>query len=53
MQFERRKADLGIFKERAEALQRAVTILEEGIAASRAQVCSLDTYARLAFWLLD
>lgn len=38
MQFEGRKADLALFKERAEALQRAVVILEEGIAASRAQV---------------
>lgn len=38
MQFEGRKADLAMFKERAEALCRAVVILEEGIAASRAQV---------------
>lgn len=41
MQFEGRKADLAMFKERAEALQRAVVILEEGIATSRAQVCLL------------
>lgn len=40
MQFEGRKADLAMFKERAEALHRAVVILEEGIAASRAQVHS-------------
>lgn len=40
MQFEGRKADLAMFKERAEALHRAVAILEEGIAASRAQVQS-------------
>ena len=38
MQFEGRKADLTLLKERAEALQRAVVILEDGIAASRAQV---------------
>ena len=38
MQFEGRKADLAMFKERAEALQTAVAILEKGIAASRAQV---------------
>ena len=38
MRFEGRKADLAMFKERAEALHRAVVILEEGIAASRAQV---------------
>ena len=41
MQFERRKADLAMFKERAQALQRAVAVLQEGIAASRAQVCSM------------
>ena len=40
IQFEGRKADLAMFKERAEALHRAVVILEEGIAASRAQVCT-------------
>lgn len=38
MQFQSRKADLGLFKERAGALEQAVVILEEGIAASRAQV---------------
>ncbi|KAL3152957.1 hypothetical protein ABBQ38_011987 [Trebouxia sp. C0009 RCD-2024] len=42
MQFEGRKADLAMFKERAEALHRAVAILEEGIAASRAQVVQAD-----------
>lgn len=38
MQFQSRKADLAVFKERAQALQQAVDILEEGIAASRSQV---------------
>lgn len=38
MQFQSRKADLGLFKERAGALEQAVVILEEGISASRAQV---------------
>ena len=37
-QFQSRKADLATFKERAEALQQAVTVLQEGITASRAQV---------------
>lgn len=40
IRFEGRKADLAMFKERAGALQGAVAILEEGIAASRAQVSS-------------
>ena len=40
IRFEGRKADLSMFKDRAKALQGAVTILEEGIAASRAQVGS-------------
>ena len=35
---EKRKADLAVFKERAVALERAVHILDEGIASSRAQV---------------
>ena len=39
MQFEGRKADLAVFKERAEALQKAVSVLDQGIAVSRAQVC--------------
>lgn len=57
MQFERRKADLAMFKERAEALQRAVVILEEGIAASKAQVAYSTSHAwssdcRMSFdWL--
>jgi len=38
MQFQSRKTDLELFKERAEALQQAVVVLEEGITASRAQV---------------
>ena len=38
MRFEGRKSDLAMFKERAEALHRAVVILEEGISASKAQV---------------
>lgn len=38
MQFQKRKSDLVVFKDRAEALKQAVGILEEGIAASRAQV---------------
>lgn len=40
IRFEGRKADLSMFKDRAKALQGAVAILEEGIAASRAQVSS-------------
>ncbi|KAL0051989.1 hypothetical protein WJX82_005987 [Trebouxia sp. C0006] len=42
MQFQSRKTDLELFKERAEALQQAVVVLEEGIAASRAQVVQTD-----------
>lgn len=38
MQFQSRKTDLELFKERAKALQQALVVLEEGIAASRAQV---------------
>ena len=38
MQFQSRKTDLELFKDRAEALQQAIVVLEEGIAASRAQV---------------
>ena len=38
MQFHSRKTDLARFKEQAEALKQAVMVLEEGIAASRAQV---------------
>ena len=38
MQFQKRKSDLALFKERAEALQKAVHILDEGIASSRSQV---------------
>ncbi|DBA87444.1 TPA: hypothetical protein ACH3X1_004485 [Trebouxia sp. C0004] len=42
VQFQSRKTDLNLFKERAEALQQAVVVLEEGIATSRAQVVQTD-----------
>ncbi len=48
MQFQSRKTDLELFKERAEALQQAVVVLEEGIAASRAQVTSHHDHG--LFW---
>ena len=38
MQFQSRKTDLATFQERAEALERAIAVLEEGITNSRAQV---------------
>ncbi len=48
MQFQSRKTDLELFKDRAEALQQAVVVLEEGIAASRAQVTQHPSWALLA-----
>ena len=48
MQFQSRKTDLELLKERAEALQQAVVVLEEGIAASRAQVTSHHDHG--LFW---
>lgn len=41
VQFQKRKSDLVVFRERAEALQKAVHILEEGISFSRDQVSHL------------
>ena len=53
MQFQKRKSDLALFKDRAEALQKAVDILEEGIASSRAQVGYLKTvYTRQSYPML-
>lgn len=45
MRVEKRRSDLAMFKDRAEALRKAVHILDAGIAFSRTQVSQTTVFA--------